>query len=196
MQKKEHTKKIAKKMMTPAHIYQPADTVGFQHQQYRADKFKKGYEDAMMLDSASQLKHKGDPTYMNGWNNGTVTLNNSIPLTVHHMLQLVLAHAHSDIDSRITMITPPLSSFSRRSVHLFLGPVRDKVEVLVKGRKCDHHRRFEIRYPLNVSKLSPSQGGEGSEKSQASSSESKVVRILQHQDNESSILDTKTPEGA
>lgn len=168
-------------MTTPAN--QPMRIVGFQHQQYQTGKFKQGYEDAMMLDFVSQYKHKGDPTYVCGWNSGMVALNNSIPLTVHHMLHVALAHAHSNIDSRITMITPPLSSFSRRSVHILLGPVRDKVEVHVKGNTRDQQRRIEIRYPLK-------------KKPPAGSSVSKVVRILQNHDSESSTFDTKAPEGA
>ena len=167
-------------MTMPAHIHQSMHIAGFQDQPYRAENlFKKGYDDAMMLDYTSQNNFKGDPAYMSGWNNGMVALNSSIPLTVHHMLHVALAHAHLNIDSRITMITPPLSSFSRRSVHILLGPVRDKVEVFVKGDKREHQRRIEIRYP-----------------SKKKEGDSKVVKVLQHQDKESSIFGTNAPEGA
>lgn len=158
-------------------------------------RFEEGYVDGM--NQRTNERAKLDPAYINGWNNGVLALNNSVPFAVHHMLQLLSAHAHSEADSALTMTTPPLSSFSRRSVHVLLTPIRDKISIAVKGRKHDQERRIVMRYPKAKMPETKAKMPETKTKMpETKADDIKVVAILRRQDRVSSNASAEPPEGA
>ena len=116
--------------------------------------FRTGYHDALSHGpsacASTLLAH--DASYMYGFNSGIYSMNNSIPVVVHDMLRLLHFQVNSKLDTRVSFTTPPLSSFARRSVHVFMQPIRKEITIVVKGRKEDRERRMEMRYDGTRSK--------------------------------------------
>ena len=109
------------------------------------DAYCQGYNDALTHGPNCCMHAGHDSVYSQGFHCGIYALNKSIPTSVHHMLQIMQAHAISNLDTCLLMTTPPLSSFSRRSIHIILDPTC-KITLKIKGRKQDQKRRIEMRY--------------------------------------------------
>lgn len=159
----------------------------------RNDSYKRGYSDALTHGPAFCIAGK-HATYVNGFLAGVHAIYISLPPSVHHMLQLVCAHAASHVDASFAMTTPPLSIFSRHSLHLILLPVRDMISVTVKGHEQHRECRVEIRYggPARVSGKARC-ASSATPEARPSPQVQILRRADRHDTNASVTLETKQP---